>query len=229
MNDLSTDTIMLTVDAEDIRIPPAQVARYAGGVQYRPDGQMGRLIDAALARGMDLAAPAFVYALHDVEGETAGGGETKALRRAAAVCTLGPDLEAEVKRLNAAGDSVEGLFLDAAGVGLLEALAGRVRTHLNAAAEKAGLYAGNRYGPGYCGMPLTDQPLLFAQVDAARIGVRLTESGMMQPVKSLSFWVDWQTAPDPESDVYKCRRCVQKHCVYRLSGGEGHGPASHHG
>jgi hypothetical protein len=69
-------------------------------------------------------------------------------------------------------------------------------------------------------MAMTDQPLLFGQVDADRIGVRLSESGMMIPVKSLSFWVDWQTAPSPASETYKCRRCTLKDCAFRA-----HSPA----
>ncbi len=222
MNDISTDTITLTFDAEDIRIPPDQAARYAGGTQYRPDDRMGRFIDTALEQAMGLVSPAFAYALHAVENRSDGAaGGISVRRRAAAVCTLGPDLEAEVKRLNTGGDPVGGLLLDAAGVAMLESLAGQAMTHLGDAARQEGLYAGNRYGPGYCGMPITDQPLLFTQVDAHRIGVRLTGSGMMQPVKSLSFWVDWQTAPSAASGTYKCRRCTLKDCAYRLHAGSG--------
>jgi hypothetical protein len=186
-------TTIISVDPEAIRIPPEQVARYAGGSRYRPDDRMGRLIDHALEHGMALAAP----------------------QRSA---PWGRALEAEVGRLNLAGDPVSGLLLDAAGVALLEALAGGVMTHLTDAAQAEGLYAGNRYGPGCCGMPMMDQPLLFGQVDAARIGVRLTESGMMQPVKSLSFWVDWQTAPSEASATCKCRRCTLTDCAYRVEG-----------
>ena len=222
MNTTANTTTIITVDPETIRAPPDQVARYAGGSQYRPDDRMGRHIDAALENGMALAAPAFAYALHDATEEPKeGSGESKTLRRAAAVCTLGPGLEAEVKRLNNVGDPVSGLLLDAAGVALLEALAGRAMTHLGDEARQEGLYAGDRYGPGYCGMPMTDQPLLFAQVDASRIGVRLTESGMMQPVKSLSFWVDWRTAPSEASGTYKCRRCALTDCAYRNHAGAG--------
>ncbi len=211
------DTTLFRSESNEIRVPPDQIARYAGGARYRPDDRMGRLIDAALAQGMTLVAPAFAYALHDAtDGPKDDSGEPKTLRRAAAVCTLGPALEAEVGRLNAGGDPVSGLLLDAAGVALLEALAGRAMTHLADAAQADDLYAGNRYGPGYCGMPMTDQPLLFGQVDAARIGVRLTESGMMRPVKSLSFWVDWLNAPPEASGTYKCRRCALKDCAYRV-------------
>ena len=217
-----SDAIVMTFDAKDIRVSPEQVARYAGGSRYRPDDRMAPLIEEALGWAMTLVAPAFVYAVYDVDG----GAETRAdggrpVRRAASVCTLGPDLEAEVKRLNNAGDPVSGLLLDAAGVALLEALAGRAMTHLGDEARQEGLYAGDRYGPGYCGMPMTDQPLLFAQVDASRIGVRLTESGMMQPVKSLSFWVDWRTAPSEASGTYKCRRCALTDCAYRNHAGAG--------
>lgn len=214
-------TTLITLDREEVRVDPDQVARYAGGSRYRPDDRMAPLMETALDTAMARITPAFAYALHRID--TPPGDEADAVRsvvRAAAVCTLGPDLEAEVKRLGAAGDPVSALFLDAAGTALLEALAGRARSHLAEAAREAGLYAGNRYGPGYCGMAMTHQPLLFGQVDADRIGVRLTASGMMTPVKSLSFWVDWQTAPSAASETYKCRRCTLKECTYRV-----HSPA----
>lgn len=225
------ETIIIQTDPKDILISPEQVARYAGGSRYRPDDEMATLIETALETAMARIAPAFAYALHEVDppsnAEADGGGP---IHRAAAVCTLGPDLEAEAKQLGAAGDPVAALFLDAAGTAMLEALAGRARSHLADAAREAGLYAGNRYGPGYCGMAMTDQPLLFGQVDAARIGVRLTESGMMIPVKSLSFWVDWQTAPSAASETYKCRRCTLKECAYRMHSDPGAIPsASSHG
>ncbi len=43
-----------------------------------------------------------------------------------------------------------------------------------------------RYSPGYCGWHLTGQRRLFAVLEPWRIGVSLTESCLMQPIKSVS-------------------------------------------
>jgi hypothetical protein len=43
-----------------------------------------------------------------------------------------------------------------------------------------------RYSPGYCGWNLTGQRALFAALGPEEIGIHLTESCLMEPVKSIS-------------------------------------------
>ena len=43
-----------------------------------------------------------------------------------------------------------------------------------------------RYSPGYCGWNLTGQRALFAALGPEEIGIRLTETCLMEPVKSIS-------------------------------------------
>ena len=43
-----------------------------------------------------------------------------------------------------------------------------------------------RYSPGYCGWNLTGQRALFAALGPEGIGIRLTETCLMEPVKSIS-------------------------------------------
>ncbi len=43
-----------------------------------------------------------------------------------------------------------------------------------------------RYSPGYCGWNLTGQRALFAALGPEEIGIRLTESCLMEPIKSIS-------------------------------------------
>ncbi len=43
-----------------------------------------------------------------------------------------------------------------------------------------------RYAPGYCGWPIADQSVLLQLLDPAAIGVRYSESLMLEPVHSVS-------------------------------------------
>ena len=43
-----------------------------------------------------------------------------------------------------------------------------------------------RYSPGYCGWNLTGQRALFTALGPEEIGIHLTESCLMEPVKSIS-------------------------------------------
>jgi hypothetical protein len=65
-------------------------------------------------------------------------------------------------------------------------------------------------------MPLDSQSRLFEHLDAKGIGVRLNESGVMLPMKSISFWLrvtrDKKAAED---HGYKCQKCDMENCLYR--------------
>ena len=117
----------------------------------------------------------------------------------------------------AQGKALDALFLDAAGVALLEALSDEVHSHLNKEAAKKELFAGCRFGPGYGNIPVDAQKILFESVNAEAIGVQLKASGILYPLKSLSFWVMWNSQPPPEGSAYKCQNCTLNNCAYRIA------------
>ena len=114
------------------------------------------------------------------------------------------------------GDTLDGLFLDAAGVAFLEALSTKAYETLQKQAQERLLQSGCRMGPGYGKLDLSFQKQLFELVDASSIGVRLNESCMMSPAKSLSFVTKWTTSPMSESSRNKCASCALTNCPYRL-------------
>ncbi|MEW6094328.1 MAG: hypothetical protein AB1531_10225 [Chloroflexota bacterium] len=106
-------------------------------------------------------------------------------RVAAAVCTIGPELE---KLAAAQEDFVLALALDGLGNAAVEAVAQQVCQRLAEQAQAAGLEAGTPLSPGEPDWPAeVGQPQIFSLADPARAGVRLTEGGMMVPKKSVSF------------------------------------------
>ncbi|MFH1690236.1 MAG: vitamin B12 dependent-methionine synthase activation domain-containing protein [Candidatus Eisenbacteria bacterium] len=75
-----------------------------------------------------------------------------------------------------------------------------------------------RYSPGYCGWNLTGQRALFSALGPEAIGIRLTESCLMKPVKSISGVM---VAGPPEihdfEDNYDfCSSCRTHDCRRRI-------------
>lgn len=68
----------------------------------------------------------------------------------------------------------------------------------------------NSYSPGYCGWPLTDQRKLFAFFNEPPCGVRLNNSCLMLPIKSVSavLAIGQKVAKSP----YGCAICTKKDC-----------------
>ncbi len=132
------------------------------------------------------------------------------------ICTIGPNLEEEILSLNAKGNYLEMLYLDASGVALLEAVVQRAHGRINELARNAGLYCGCQWAPGHEKISLEDQKVLFDLVDASAIGVQLMKSGVMYPFKSISSWIPLTRYPVAPVNRNKCRYCSLKGCNYRI-------------
>jgi hypothetical protein len=225
-----TETIQIGID--QLQVSPGQIGRYAGGSRYRLNDKMKTLAESMLQKSKQLVEPVFAYAVqpvkindlnHGLELESGSHVEVpeeekdpQTVALAPVVCTLGPGLEDETHRLMQKGELLTAMFLDAAGVANLESLGHRARQHVKEKVSGSGLFTGCPFGPGYNNMPLDSQAKLFEHVDAAGIGVQLNDSGVMLPMKSISFWLritrDKKAAED---HGYKCRKCDMENCIYR--------------
>jgi cobalamin-dependent methionine synthase I len=171
--------------------------------------------------------PAFVYAAQHIDTLDPGKGVSLYLPQdkldagtlfiVAAVCTIGHELEKATAKLMAQGKVLDALFLDAAGVALVEALSDEVYFLLKKEAAREGLFAGCRFGPGYENIPVTAQKSLFESVNPGVIGVQLKASGIIFPLKSSSFWVPWTSQPPSAGSTHKCQNCTLKNCTYRVT------------
>lgn len=77
-----------------------------------------------------------------------------------------------------------------------------------------------RYSPGYCGWNLTGQKALFAALDAGEIGLTLTDSCLMEPLKSISGVI---VLGPPEIHEFEdnyafCAACRTHDCRRRIEG-----------
>ena len=224
---LESMSIAVKLRFNDLRLTPENVARYAGGSHYKPDAKRTKLAADMLEHSSALAHPAFVYGVHSINTLDPEKDLSLFLPPdkldagivfiVAAVCTIGHELENETSKLMAQGKALDALFLDAAGVAILEALSEETHMHLKKEAAKKGLFAGCRFGPGFENIPLGAQKSLLELVNPELIGVRMKSSGVLFPLKSLSFWVMWTSQPPQDASTYKCQNCTLTNCAYRVA------------
>lgn len=147
-------------------------------------------------------------------GELVARALAGATEIAPAVCTIGSALDTRVGALFAAGKPLRALALDGAGVAALGQISQAVGERICAEAASRGLRAGMRASPGQEGWPLEQQSVLFGLLPAQEIGVRLTESCLMLPRKSVSFAVG--LGPEMQADATACEYCSKRdHCRWR--------------
>lgn len=220
-------SIAIKLHFNDLRVTPENVARYAGGSHYKPDEERTKLAADMLEHSSALVRPAFVYAAHSINTLDPENGLSLFLPHdkldagivfiAAAVCTIGHELENATSRLLAQGKVLDALFMDAAGVAILEALSEKAHLDLIKEAAKKGLFAGCRFGPGFENIPLSAQKSLLELVNPELIGVQLKSSCVLYPLKSISFCVMWASQPPQDASTYKCQNCTLNNCAYRIA------------
>jgi len=74
----------------------------------------------------------------------------------------------------------------------------------------------NRYSPGYCGWPVSDQHILFSLFPEGFCGIELNGSALMTPLKSVSGVIG--IGPALRREEYDCGICDMQDCVRRRAG-----------
>jgi hypothetical protein len=102
------------------------------------------------------------------------------------ILTIGAALEQRAEALVREDHFVEGLLLDTAGWVAIDALVAQTRQQLGAEARRQECRLTGRLAPGFGDWPLDQQRILFAAFDECDLSVRLTETCVMVPRKSVS-------------------------------------------
>ena len=229
---INTSSTVVHFAPDEIITTSQQVCRYAGGVGYKMDSDTSNFVSRILQQARQLITPALVYAIHPVSELLADGTLILQNRSslvlppherddhsryiAAVVCTLGKALEITCGKLAEQGEFLQSLFLDASGVALIEVLSERAYELISQKAGKENLYVGCRFAPGYAGMPMSSQTLLFNLVDGTAIGVKLNTHLVMKPSKSLSFFIRLTDRKTSLRGIYKCEICPATDCNFRI-------------
>lgn len=129
------------------------------------------------------------------------------------LCTAGPGIVRLSRRLMAEGDPFTGFIADTVGSLVVERAMDVVQARLEQAMAARGLKITNRYSPGYCDWRVSEQQKLFQLLPPGFCGVSLTESSLMQPIKTISGVIGIGDAV--RKVPYTCRLCELEDCLYR--------------
>jgi cobalamin-dependent methionine synthase I len=138
-----------------------------------------------------LLHPASIYTIIDYAETNKHPIFKDAEKVAICICTIGPELEQETKKLMGKNEMTRALILDALGSEAAEEVAIQSDRILAEKARKMNLWPSKRFSPGYGKWDIKEQRFVFRLLPAADIGVRLTESCMMIPRKSITFRINF--------------------------------------
>ena len=193
---------------------------------YVPDSQMQRLLHEVVDEVAEKVRPSYGYVLYPNEGSDrttlrlggkifhAGGIISRYLFEAEEfaifVATAGPEFEALQHRLQCEGDIVKQFMADIIGSEIAEASGRLLSRELEREQSVRTYRVSNRYSPGYCGWPVSEQQTLFSLLPPAPCGITLTDSSLMLPIKSISGIV--AVGSKIEKKPYGCAICGRKDC-----------------
>jgi hypothetical protein len=123
-------------------------------------------------------------------------------------CTAGDKLGLRSRMAMKEGDLLEGYIYDIIGSEAVEAA-----TDIMQADMEGEFRITNRFSPGYCGWNVVEQHKLFSLLPDNYCGIRLTDSALMDPVKSVSGIIG--IGDNVKRLPYTCSFCDMKDCIYR--------------
>lgn len=109
--------------------------------------------------------------------------------------TIGPALPEKTDRIIKT-EPTDAFYLEHVGGWMADYLADRIEERVQREASKNGYTLTFRYAPGYGDWTLEAQPMILKLVDAEKVGVRLTDTNIMVPRKSVSAALGWVPKKD---------------------------------
>jgi hypothetical protein len=131
------------------------------------------------------------------------------------LCTIGDELEDKVNQLSQKGDLARAVILDAMGSVAAESAADFLNLQICEWCQERGWGSSQRFSPGYGNWPLEGQKFIFSLLPAEKIKVKLNQSCMMIPRKSVSFAVKIGEEFKSLKKKRICEICDLKDCPYR--------------
>jgi hypothetical protein len=128
-------------------------------------------------------------------------------------CTCGEEVEKLSKKFMKEGHGLEGFIVDLIGSELIESIAKSLHNYIEDKLVGIGFGVTNRFSPGYCNWPVSDQQKLFSLLKENNSGIKLTTSSLMLPIKSVSGIIGM--GPSVKRTEYKCQICNDEKCIMR--------------
>ena len=207
-----------TLSFEELGITAADVYEQMGYHDAQPDKATQQETAMILKEVSQWLRPRFSYFVVNKQPDFEMGNIIlRQLRGSEAfalfICTSGLEFEAYQQRLKEQGDMVRVFIADALGSVIAEKCADQMEKALQESIDKLGWKHTNRFSPGYCGWHVSQQQLLFPLFQGHTCGVKLTDSSLMIPIKSVSGIIG--LGEKVRKLEYTCGLCDFQQCYKR--------------
>jgi hypothetical protein len=128
-------------------------------------------------------------------------------------CTAGNKIYELSKEFMKYDDLLKGYVYDLFGSLVVESAMDIIQNNLKNDLLSSGLKITNRYSPGYCGWNIIEQKKIFSILPKNFCGVKLTDSCLMVPIKSVSAIIG--IGESVKFSSYTCNLCDSENCLYR--------------
>lgn len=199
--------------------------------EYKPSARITSLVDDYIDNYQDFLSPSYTYVIRDIlavenDNVTYEGPVTiksrviaellgRCQRIAVFALTIGNYLEEMVAYLADNNLILQATVLDAIGSGVTEKLAAYVGERIADIASEEGLVTSRRFSPGYCDWNVKQQKRIFRTLDGDTAGIRLTDSQLMMPRKSVSGIIGIGLPNQGIEEYNPCLNCKKKECPGR--------------
>jgi hypothetical protein len=188
--------------------------------------------EGALADARSLVRPAAAwdaYAIREfrherlvlADGTRIGGGPVASVVRGASdlvigVCTVGSAISACITEHQRAGRRLRAMFLDDLASWAVDQVRQQLCRTIEAEAIARGWRASASLSPGESEWSVSEQAVIFSLLDTRGIGVTLSKSLVMVPIKSLSLIMGIGPGPLGVEGASNCDFCsIRERCTYR--------------
>jgi hypothetical protein len=133
------------------------------------------------------------------------------------VTTAGNSFDAWIKSKASGGDVLAEYLCSSIGSVIADKMADVIQEKISGFAIQSRKGITNRYSPGYCSWNIREQRGIFDLLPADEIGVTLTPSFLMKPIKSVSgiIGIGANKLPGP----YMCDLCNMTNCLVKKARG----------
>ncbi|MDR5660066.1 vitamin B12 dependent-methionine synthase activation domain-containing protein [Serpentinicella sp. ANB-PHB4] len=128
--------------------------------------------------------------------------------------TIGQQLDNHIDKLNEKGEYTRGLIMDAIGSEAAEESINKLNQIVEQEALQNGYRLTRRFSPGYGDFTITNQNSILDLLNTKEIDLRITDSSILIPRKSVTALVGW-TKKNNTNRKDKCSYCNLEHCSYR--------------
>ncbi len=214
----------------NIQIEPEDIFKLLGDQQSPMDAHTSGLVKQYIATCLEVSSPAGAFARaeaiecespHEITipgttfhpGKIIGNMLHHSESYAFFLVTAGPEPEKLARKLLNDGNYLEGYIVDLVASSIVESAADYLEEQVRIFAKEQGKLITNRYSPGYCTWNVAEQQKLFRLFPAKYCGISLSESSLMNPVKSASGIIGLGSHVAYRD--YTCEICSMLNCQFR--------------